>query len=204
MDCIGWGNGLVLNKQQSNTCTNYDQVSWTRTVSHTTISQIQFKINHDDVNTLRLKQNGRHFTDGVFKCIFLNKKFCIPIHISLNFVPNKVQFNNIQLLVQIMAWGQPGDKPLSEPMMFSILTHICIIRPQWVYSTNSSRVGYAWLYFELKTHILYLAVTGNSWGTHTQYSGGQLAMLRQGTTISTHSPLGDAAVILIFSNSYQW
>ena len=31
-----------------------------------------------------------------------------------------------------MAWRLPGDKPLSEPMMVSLLTHICIIRPQWV------------------------------------------------------------------------
>ena len=26
----------------------------------------------------------------------------------------------------------PGDKPLSEPMMVSLLMHICVTRPQWV------------------------------------------------------------------------
>ena len=31
-----------------------------------------------------------------------------------------------------MAWHQPGDKPLPEPMMVSLLTHICVTRPQWV------------------------------------------------------------------------
>ena len=31
-----------------------------------------------------------------------------------------------------MAWRQPGDKPLSEPRMESLLTHICVTRPQWV------------------------------------------------------------------------
>ena len=31
-----------------------------------------------------------------------------------------------------MAWRRPGDKPLSEPMMVSLLTHICVTRPQWV------------------------------------------------------------------------
>ena len=31
-----------------------------------------------------------------------------------------------------MAWRRPGDKPLSEAMMVSLLTHICITRPQWV------------------------------------------------------------------------
>ena len=30
---------------------------------------------------------------------------------------------NIPALVQIMAWCQSGDKPLSEPMMFSLLIH---------------------------------------------------------------------------------
>ena len=31
-----------------------------------------------------------------------------------------------------MAWRRPGDKPLSEPTMESLLTHICVTRPQWV------------------------------------------------------------------------
>ena len=30
----------------------------------------------------------------------------------------QVWINNIPALVQTMAWHQPGDKPLSEPMMF--------------------------------------------------------------------------------------
>ena len=40
--------------------------------------------------------------------------------------------HNIPALVQIMAWRRPGDKPLSEPMMGSLLAHICVARPQWV------------------------------------------------------------------------
>ena len=47
------------------------------------------------------------------------------------FVP-KGPINNIPALVQIMAWRQPGDKPLSEAMMVSLLTHICVTPPQWV------------------------------------------------------------------------
>ena len=38
------------------------------------------------------------------------------IKISLKFVP-KGPINNIPALVQIMAWGRPGDKPLSEAMI---------------------------------------------------------------------------------------
>ena len=98
---------------------------------------------HDDqtgylVNTLRPRQNGRHFADDIFKCIFLNENVCIPIKISMNFVP-KGPINNITALVQIMAWRRPGDKPLSEPMMVSLTTHICVTRPQWV---NSPRNDY--------------------------------------------------------------
>ena len=31
-----------------------------------------------------------------------------------------------------MAWCRTGDKPLSEPMLSSLLTHVCVTRPQWV------------------------------------------------------------------------
>ena len=74
-------------------------------------------------NTLRPRQNGRHFADDIFKCIFLNENVWIPIKISMKFVP-KGPINNIPALVQIMAWRRPGDKPLSEPMMISLQTHI--------------------------------------------------------------------------------
>ena len=83
------------------------------------------------VNTLRLRQNGRYFADDFFKCIFLNGNFLIPIKSSLKFVP-KGPINNIPALAQIIAWRRPGDKPLSEPMMVSLLTQICVTRPQWV------------------------------------------------------------------------
>ena len=65
------------------------------------------------------------------KRIFLNDNVRIPIKISLKFVP-KVPIINIPALVQIMAWRRLGDKPLSEPMLVSLLTHICVTRPQWV------------------------------------------------------------------------
>ena len=32
-------------------------------------------------------QNGRHFADNTFKCIFLNENVWISIKISLKFVP---------------------------------------------------------------------------------------------------------------------
>ena len=68
------------------------------------------------IDTLRPRQNGRHFADDTFKRIFLNENVRITIKISLKFVP-KGPINNIPALVQIMAWRWTGDKPLSEPMM---------------------------------------------------------------------------------------
>ena len=82
-------------------------------------------------NTLRPRQNGRRFADDNFKCIFENENVSISIEISLKFVL-KGPINNIPVLVQIMAWRRPGDKPLSEPMMVCLQTHICVTRPQWV------------------------------------------------------------------------
>ena len=82
-------------------------------------------------NTLRPRQNGRHFADDMFKCIFVNENVWIPIEISLKFVPEG-SINNNPALFQIMAWRRPGDKPLSEPMMVSSLTHICVTRSLWV------------------------------------------------------------------------
>ena len=61
----------------------------------------------------------------------MNENVRISINISLKFVP-KGLINNIPALIQIMAWRRPGDKPLSEPMVVILLTHICVTRPQWV------------------------------------------------------------------------
>ena len=83
------------------------------------------------LNTLRPRQNGRRFADDTFKRIFLNENVRISIKISQKFFP-KGPINTYPPLIQIMAWCQSGNKPLSEPMMVSLLTHICVTRPQWV------------------------------------------------------------------------
>ena len=82
-------------------------------------------IDLQSINTLRPRQNGRHFPDDIFKCIFLNENVWISINISLKFVP-RGPINNIPTLVQVMAWRRPGDKLLSEPMMVRLPTHICV------------------------------------------------------------------------------
>ena len=73
------------------------------------------------------------FICRVLHKICLIENVWIPIKISLKFVP-KGPINNIPPLVQMMAWRRPGDKPLSEPMVVSLYTHmhICVTWPQWV------------------------------------------------------------------------
>ena len=83
------------------------------------------------LNTLWPKQNGRYSPDDVFKCISLNENNWILIKISQKSVPEG-PISNSPALVQLMAWRRSGDKPLSEPMIASLLTHICVTRTQWV------------------------------------------------------------------------
>ena len=87
------------------------------------------------INSLRPRENGCHFPDDAFKRIFLYENVRISIKISMKFVP-KGPINNCPSLVQMMAWRQPGNKPLSEPMMVRLLTHICVTRSQWVKESN--------------------------------------------------------------------
>ena len=62
---------------------------------------------------------------------FVNENIYISIKISLTLIP-KGPINNIPTLVQIMVWHRPGDKPLFEPMVISLLTHIWVTRPQQI------------------------------------------------------------------------
>ena len=93
------------------------------------------------INTLWPRHHGRHFADDTFKRIFLNENDIISIKISLKFVPEG-PINNIPALVQIMAWRRPGDKPLSEAMMVSLLTHICVTRPHYVREVGKPVIRY--------------------------------------------------------------
>ena len=66
-------------------------------------------------NTLKPTQKGRFFADDIFKHIFLNEnvRILIEFHWSL--------FLRVQLT--IMAWRRRGNKPLTDPMVVSLLTH---------------------------------------------------------------------------------
>ena len=98
-------------------------------ILHPSVQGLRYNIDQV-LTTLRLRQNGCHFPDNMFRYIFSNENILIFIKFLLKFIP-KVPINNIQALVQIMAWRQPGHKPLSELMMVRLLMHICVTQPEW-------------------------------------------------------------------------
>ena len=111
-----WTNGWADNQDAGDLrcyCIHYDA-----TVMRNTCMGVIVMV----AKTMKLRQNGRHFADDIFKCIFLTENVSMPIEMSLKSVP-KGRINNIPALVQIMAWRSPGDKPLSEPMM--VLASMC-------------------------------------------------------------------------------
>ena len=71
-------------------------------------------------NTLRL---GWHFSDDMFKYVFLNENYCILNQILLKFVLYD-PIDSLSALIQIMAQHQWGDKPLPEAFMAVVWCHI--------------------------------------------------------------------------------
>ena len=76
------------------------------------------------------REKWRPFLQTIFSDAFSWINIWISIKILLKFVSYGL-IDNIPSLVQ-MAWHRPGDKPLSEPMMVNLLTHIHVTGPQWI------------------------------------------------------------------------
>ena len=146
--------GLLYNTSGSRTGAGHELVTETPTClevsEHTTLGLLDLGAIFNTLSMLRPSQNSRHFPDYIFKCIDLNEN----VWISLKFggwgwggvvvgwgggcpinIGSWGGVGGVQLtLVQIMVWRRPGDKPLAEPMMVSLLMHIyiCVSRSQWV------------------------------------------------------------------------
>ena len=117
-----------------------------------------------NLNTLRPRQKGPHFPHKIFKCIFLNENVWISIKIPVKFVP-KGSINNIQALFQIMAWHRPGDKPLSETMVVTLLMHICTTLPQWVNTVtwpDPNELNSMGVFISVKLQVQYIAYNINT------------------------------------------
>ena len=87
---------------------------------------------HCFLTHLPLDKMATSLADNIFKCIFLNENYKIPIQISLKFVPRS-PIDHKPAFVQVMAWRRTGDKPLPELVMrSSSLMHICGTRGRWL------------------------------------------------------------------------
>ena len=102
-------------------------------VTHSCSSSVLQKslILNEDIYEVTVKHWGRAKMADIFQTTFLKAlywmkmyKFRLRFHGSL--------FLGVPALVHIITWRRVGDKPLSEPMMICLLTHICFTRPQWV------------------------------------------------------------------------
>ena len=54
-------------------------------------------------------------------------------HFQMKMFEFRLNFHwSLFLKFQMTSWRRPSDKPLSEPMMARLPTHICVTRPKWV------------------------------------------------------------------------
>ena len=103
----------------------------------------------DDIRTFLSKLCSFHiFEEELIKfyMILFDKIWTsqtLTIKISVKFVP-KGPINNNPALFQVMSWCWPGDRPLSEPMMVSLVMHICVTWPEWV---NSMLLNHQQVYY---------------------------------------------------------
>ena len=143
-------------------------------------------------NTLRQKQNDHHIPDDIFKHIFLNENVWISIKISLKFVP-KGPINNIPALVQIMAWCWLGDKPSSEPMVVSLLMHICIAWPNELTQISDSGVGHC----KCNIFLCNWFNTIDTWSVSTMDSDGHMDLVCQYYFRQLHAPFWHQAIVSV-------
>ena len=70
--------------------------------------------------------------DDIFKCIFMNEKFCtdISIQISLKCVPKGPIYKKSAAMAQVMVWRWSGDKSVFWTYGGLVYWHICVT---WTY-----------------------------------------------------------------------
>ena len=97
------------------------------------------------INTIRSKKSGRHFSNNIFKFIFLRGLVSRSVKISAMFIP-KCSLDKKLALVQVMALHRTGHKPLPESMINRFF-HVCIVvtRPYLVtvqlWETTASEIS---------------------------------------------------------------
>ena len=79
------------------------------------------------INTLRPRQNGPHFADDIFKCIFVNENVWFLLEVSLNFVPKirKLAKPHKQSPPQAIS-SKPGCRGCHCDIVQHVMFELCI------------------------------------------------------------------------------
>ena len=119
-DHIGPGNGLVRSSNKPLSEPILAQIFYISTWRH----RPQW------VNLFKTRQIRRHFADAIFKIILLNESCFISTQISLKFVLG------VKLIISLHWSREFGAEPATSHNLnqwcISLVTHICVTRPQWV------------------------------------------------------------------------
>ena len=102
-------------------------------------------------NTLRPRQNGRHFADDTFEPIFLNKNIRISIKISRKFVP-KVPINNFPAFGSDI-WTNDGLLTDAYMRHSASMCYICP-RSSTINSLNDYRNTYVFIHTSYEIDLL--------------------------------------------------
>ena len=84
--------------QGSRCLTSYSHIDWRIWHGNDKAIEVSVLVLTIPGNSSPPGQNGCHFADGIFRCIFVNEKFCTLIKISLKFVPKGSIENNPALV----------------------------------------------------------------------------------------------------------
>ena len=109
-----------------------------------------------DMRLIEAETKWPTFRRRHFQMHFLEWKYMSFTWYSLKFVPKGRIHIIPATLGQIMVRRRPCDKPLFVPMIVSLLTHICVTRPQWVNHENALR---GWLILKTRERVLNLWAT---------------------------------------------
>ena len=113
--------------------------------------------NPTQADTMRFRQNGRHYAYDIFKLILLNENVSNLFQISLNFVPKGPNYIKSSF-VRVMVWQLTGYKLLNQWWLRSLNG---FTRPQWVKHWQMK-----WITFEqICNHIstVFKLIPTNKW-----------------------------------------
>ena len=118
---------------------------WTKRAKQINAESAEQQLLWDEMsklNILRLRQDGRHFPDDIFKCIFLDKKEWSLIKFSLKFISN----GELTIFQHWFRWwlgaGQATSHCVNQWWWIYWRMYACVTQPQWVNDCLGNDAGW--------------------------------------------------------------